>query len=289
MSKNTSMLILLSGIWGSSFIFMRVISPVLGPVITASARLLIGGLFLLIVYKVGGVKLDWKSNWRQLLLIGIISQAIPYFMFAFAALHITSNISVIMNSTSPIFGVILSTIVLNDKVTVQKVVGVLLGTTGVIIISLLNNNGSSSNLLIGICACIVAAFMYGVSSVYIKAKASHLDPKLIATGSQIFAGLSLLPFTVNSTIGPISIYTIILLLIFGIVCSGVASLIYYRLIVEMGPVKTLTVTYLMPFFGIIFSIIFLNERITVPIIIGGSIILLGTIFITQNKLELKKA
>lgn len=285
MKKNDLLLlVLLASIWGSSFMFMRIISPVLGPVVTASVRLLIGGFFLIGMYKILGIKLQWKQHWKLLLFIGIISQGIPYFLYAFAALYIPSNISVIMNSTTPIFGLILSVIFLDETFTLRKLIGIVLGTTGVVLISTMNNAGTSSDFFIGIVACLGAAFLYGVNGVFVKSKAKHLDSRTIASFSQIFAGLSLLPFiTFFPPTGVVTVNIIVLLLVFGVVCSGIAGLIYFKLIIDVGPVKALTVTYLMPLFGFIWGAVLLNEAITWSLVLGGLIIVLGIILITGKK------
>lgn len=282
--KHITLLIILSAIWGSSFMFMKLLSPVLGPVLTASLRLMIGGIFLLIVFKVSKVKIEWKRQWKMILLIGVISQGIPYFLFAFAALYIQSNISVVMNSTSPIFGLVLSSLFLSEKFKPIQLLGVLLGTSGVIILSASNNTGTHTEFLIGVSACLLASFLYGLSSVLIRSKAKEIDSKVVASIGQVFASLFLIPFIILfPPTGTVTFNTALLLIVFGIVCSGIAGLIYFKLIVECGPVKALTVTYLMPVFGFFWGYLVLDEQITSSLIIGGITIVIGTIFITQRK------
>lgn len=282
-TKNKILLLILSSIWGASFMFMKVLAPYFGPVFTASLRLLIGGLFLSIIFYFNGFKVDYKKNWKKLLLIGVISQSIPYFLFSYAALYIPSNISVIMNSTSPMFGLILSVLFLSDKFKLKHLFGLILGSTGVIIISSIGNVDSNTDFYLGAFLCVLAALFYGISGVYIKSRAHDIDSRSIASGSQLFASVALLPFV---TIFPMTVYpsidVIIILIIFGVLCSGVANIIYFKIMKEDGPVKALTVTYLMPVFGLIWGYIFLNEVITIRLALGGVIIILGTFFITSK-------
>lgn len=283
-NKYIFLLIVLAAIWGSSFMFMRVLSPVLGPIITASIRLIIGGLFLLFSYKVIGIKIIWREQWKLLLFIGVISQAIPYFLFAYAALYIDSNISVILNSTAPMFGLILSIAFLSEKFKPIQLVGIVFGTSGVIIISAVNNINSNKDFLVGVLLCLFAAFMYGLSSVFVKSKATVIDSKTVASIGQIFAGISLLPFLILfPPTGEVTIDIIVILIIFGTLCSGIAGFIYFKLILEAGPVKALTVTYLMPLFGFAWSYLFLSEKLTLGLLSGGLTIILGTVFITYEK------
>lgn len=282
--KNTLKLILLSAIWGGSFIFMRIISPVLGPVLTASMRTLIAGLFLIVIFKFTRYKIYWKRDYKQFIIIGIINSSIPFYMYAYAALHIPASLSAIMNSMSPMFGAIFSAIFLIEPLTIKKSTGLILGTIGVAIVTSLNVAGVGISYYLSLGACIVAAICYGIGSIYIKLKASHIEPKAIAAGSQFFAGLALLPFIIFD---PISINLdfklVVTVILFAVICSALAYLIYYDLILNIGPTKALTVTFLIPIFGIIWGYLLLHEPIKLSTIIGGLVILLGTFLVTSSK------
>ncbi len=283
--KNTLRLIILSALWGGSFIFMRVLSPLLGPLLTACMRTLIAGIFLIVLFRITGYKIYWKRDYKQLVIIGIINSSIPFYMYAYAALHIPASLSSIMNSMAPMFGAILSAIFLIEPLSIKKSVGLLLGTAGVVIVSSLNVAGMGIDYYLSIGACLVAALYYGIGSIYIKLKASHIEPKAIAAGSQLFAGLALLPFTF---LNPVSIRLdfklVITVILFAVICSALAYLLYYELIKNVGPTKALTVTFLIPVFAILWGYLLLNEPITSTTIIGGLVILVGTYLVTSSKL-----
>ncbi len=282
--KNTIRLILLSAIWGGSFIFMRVISPVLGPVLTASMRTLIAGIFLVIIFKITNYKIHWKRDYRQLIVIGIVNSSIPFFMFAFAALHIPASLSSIMNSMTPMFGAILSAIFLIEPLSVRKSIGLILGTIGVGIVSSLSVSAGGLEYYLSIGACLTAAICYGISSIYIKLKASHIEPKAIAAGSQVFAGLALLPFAFLNPVSFVLDFKIVFtVVLFAIICSALAYLLFYELIKDVGPTKALTVTFLIPVFGIIWGYILLGEPVSLSTILGGTVILVGTYLVTSSK------
>ena len=133
--KHVLMLLLLGAIWGASFMFMRILSPVMGPVLTASFRLLIGGLVLFIYFKLKKQSISVLKEWKLFLLLGAVSLAIPYFLFALAALYIPSGLSAVLNSTTPMLSFIMSIVLFSEKIRIRKIIGLVLGTTGVFVIS----------------------------------------------------------------------------------------------------------------------------------------------------------
>lgn len=287
--KNAIRLILLSAIWGGSFIFMRIIAPVLGPILTASMRTLIAGIFLVIIFKFTNYKIHWKRDYKHLIIIGVVNSSIPFFMYSYAALHIPASLSSIMNSMAPMFGAILSAVFLIEPLSIRKSIGLICGSIGVAIVSSLSVSAGGFYYYISIGACLIAAFCYGISSIYIKLKASHIEAKAIAAGSQVFAGLALLPFAfLNPVSITLSFKLVVTVILFAIICSALAYLLYYELIKNVGPTKALTVTFLIPVFGIVWGYMLLGEAISLSTLVGGSVILIGTYLVTSSKSKVKK-
>jgi len=283
-TRNAVKLIVLSMIWGGSFIFMRILSPVLGPVLTASMRTLLAGVFLLIVFRITKYKMFWQRDFKHFLIIGIVNSSIPFYLYAYAALHIDASLSSILNSLSPMFGAVFSAVFLIEKLNLRKGIGLILGTIGVGVITSINLMGGGIQYTLSLGACITAAMCYGLSGIYIKLKASHIEAKAIAAGSQLLAGIALLPFVYFSPpMGHITIDIIGMTIVFAIICSAVAYLLYYDLMTSAGPTRALTVTYLIPISAVIWGVILLNEKITLQVLLGGSIILLGTYLINVVK------
>ena len=276
-------LILLAAIWGGSFIFMRVLAPVLGPVITADLRVLIAGVTLIIYFKIIKFDLQWKLNWVHYLIIGLINSGIPFLLYSFAALHIPASYSVILNSTAPLFGAIFSAIWLSDKLTVRKILGLILGATGVAFVSKVGSATTGEFFGLSILACLAAAICYGLAGVYIKRFAKTAKPKGIAGASQLLAGIAIMPFIFFSPLrGEITTSVVFNVLGLSLVCSAIAYLIYYKLIADVGVTKALTVTFLMPAFGVLWGVIFLSEVITMPIMIGCALIIAGTVVVIRK-------
>ena len=276
-------LIILAAIWGGSFIFMRVLAPVLGPVITADLRVLIAGLALILYFRVIGFDLEWKTNWKHYLIIGVINSGIPFLLYAFAALHIPASYSVILNSTSPMFGVIFSAIWLSEGLTIKKIFGLMLGIIGVSFVTKVGSVATDVFFFLSIAACLTAAICYALAGVYIKRFVKTAKPMGIAGASQLLAGLVLLPFVFFSPVrGEITTSVILNVLGLALVCSAIAYLIYYKLMADVGPTKALTVTFLMPAFGMFWGYIFLSETITIPMILGCGLIILGTSLVVKK-------
>lgn len=278
------LLIVLSAIWGASFIFMRILAPVLGPVATADMRLLIAGITLAAFYRFQNYDFEWKKNWKRYLIIGLLNSGIPFLLFSFAALHLPASVSVIINSMTPLFGATFAVFWLGENMTPKLIAGILLGIIGVTII-----RGGGSFELTGMTtlamgSCILATMFYGIGGVYVKLKAHDIGPPAIATGSQLIVGILFLPLIFFSPVrGEISGSIIVSLLAFAVLCSAVAYLIYYRLLKILGPTKATTVTFLIPVFGFIWGALFLNESITPEMIAGGLIVLSGIYFVTGKK------
>jgi len=282
--KQFSLLVFISALWGSSYIFMKVLSPVFGPVITASFRLIIAAIFLFILFKFQNYKVNWKRDYKLFFIIGVLNAGVPFFLYSYAALHIDASLSVILNSTAPMFGALFGYFIMKDKLSYLKIIGLVIGSLGVGIVSSVTLASGSAEFIISIIACLFASSLYGLSGVIIIKHAKKIEPKALALGSMFFGGISLLPFIIIFPIqGKVSLEIISYLMVFGILCTAIAFLIYFKLIKEIGTIKALTVTYLMPVFGIVWAFIILGERPNASMIIGLIIILVGIYLISKRK------
>jgi drug/metabolite transporter (DMT)-like permease len=270
-------LLALAAIWGGSFIFMRVLAPVLGPVVTADLRVLIAGIALLLFFMVIKFNPQWRRFWKEYLLIGAVNSAIPFYLFSFAALHIPASLSVILNSTAPLFGAIFSAIWLGERITIGKGFGFVLGITGVFLVAYKGSVNTDPMFVWAVSACIGATVCYGFVTTYIKRFCAEIAPMGIAGCSQFMAGVVLAPAILFSPVrGTITLTVAAGVLVFALLCSAVAYLLYYRLIADVGPTKTLTVTFLMPVFGMMWGSLFLHESISAAMIIGAAMVISGT-------------
>ena len=269
-------LVALSAIWGSSFIFIRVLAPVLGPILTVTTRVLIGGAVLVAYCRIIGLDAEVGRHWRQYAVIGIVNSTLPFMLFAFAALYLPASYSVILNSTAPLFTALWAIPLLNESLTRTKLVGLVAGAAGVVLVSRAGPVVPDSWFWIAVLACLGATTCYALSSIYMKKRAANLKPLAIAGWSQIFAALAmapLVPFAQPSApLTPLIAFNVLMLAVF---CSSIAYVLYYRLIADIGPTRALTMAFLMPVFGMVWGALFLGEPITLPMIAGCALIIGG--------------
>ena len=279
------LLLVLSGIWGSSFIFIRYLAPIIGPVATADARMLLAGVALVLFFLLTRFKPGWKKNARHFLVIGLLNSAIPFVLYSVAALVLPAAMEAIFNSMSPMFGAIFAALWMNEKLTPRKIAGLLLGVGGVVTMSSLGGLKLDTGTVLAVAACILAPMCYGLAGVYIRTRASGVRPMAIAGGSQLLGGLALLPFVALFPPAASAIDTRVALIVvaFALLCSAVAYLIYYKLIADIGPTKALTVTFLIPVFAMLWGLLFLRETVSWSMILGAAIILVGTFLVAARR------
>jgi drug/metabolite transporter (DMT)-like permease len=281
-SVDTGRLVALAAIWGSSFIFIRVLAPTLGPVLTATSRVLIAGVALVAYFQVTGYDAEVRRYWRQYLVMGVVNSAIPFLLFAFAALHLPASYLVILNSASPLFSALLSAIFLDDRLNAAKFAGLLAGAAGVALVSKAGPVDPDAMFGWAVAASLGAAFCYAVAGIYMKKWAATAKPMAIAGWSQLLAGLVLLPlvpFAPSS--GAVTAAVVANVLGLALLCSAIAYLLYYRLIADVGPTRAMTVTFLLPLFGMLWGVLLLDETITWSMVTGCALIIGGAFAVVR--------
>lgn len=270
-------LLILAAIWGASFLFMRIVAPVLGALWTAEVRVTIAGLAMLAFMLVTRRAMHFRSNWKQYLVLGTFNSAVPFGLFAYAALTLPAGYSAILNATSPLWGALIGAAVLGEKLTPRKLAGLVAGIVGVAFLVRLGPAAFSPQVLIAALACVGAAFCYGIAGAYSKKHSAGIAPQLMATGSQLGAALVLLPFLSLAPVrGEVTPFVALIAALLALLCSAVAYFIYFRLIADLGPTKALTVTFLIPLFALVWGAVFLQETINLNTLIGCALVVLAT-------------
>jgi drug/metabolite transporter (DMT)-like permease len=276
---NFARLLLLGGIWGSSFMLMRVASPALGPLMTAFGRIFLGGIALYLFALSRGIDFGWRRNAVVYLVIGVVNTAVPFALFAWAALYIPSAYSATMNAMAPIFPGLFGFLLMSERLSATRIGAFVLGLFGVAVLVRIGPTTITTNVIFGILAGMSAAICYGFAAVFTRMKAAKIPPLATATGSQFSASLALLPFALTDLPHsvahgtPTAMFAVIFL---GIVCTGLAYALFFRLIAEEGPSKAVMVTFLIPAAASIWAWLFLGERITAGMVTGLAIVLCAT-------------
>lgn len=222
---------------------------------------------------------DLRHHWKPFVLIGLTQSALPFVLFSFAATALTTGLSAILGATTPLFAAIISWAWLGERLQASRVTGLLVGFAGVVWLAWDKAAVKSSGPAVGwaILACLLAALLYGYSANYTKRCAAGVPPLAVAAGSQLASALMLaLPAAWSWPATMPSGRAWSALLTLAIACTTVAYVLFYGLIARVGAARTVTVTFLIPVFGVLWGTLFLGEAITPGMTLGCAVILTGT-------------
>lgn len=272
---------LLAAIWGSSFLFMRLGAVEFGPLPTAAIRVAVAAAFLLPLVWLRGLGPDLRRHWKPIFLIGVFNSGIPFACFAFAVLSITTGLSAILNATVPLFGALIAWLWLKDRPANSRVLGLVIGFAGVALLAWdkasFKPDASGVAPAWAVLACLLATLCYGWSANAAKRYLGGLPALVTSTGSQIGALLVLaLPGLWFWPERPPSLQAWLSLLVVGVVCTGIAYVLYFRLIEHAGPARALAVTFVVPVFAMFYGALFLGEAVTGWMLLCGGVIVCGT-------------
>ncbi|MFO1311697.1 MAG: EamA family transporter [Burkholderiales bacterium] len=275
-----ALLVTLAALWGGSFVFMRVAVPALGAIPLAYVRVAIAAVLLLGIAFAQRRIPPFRTRWKEFLVVGVVNSAIPFSLFCYAELHISASAGAVLNATSPFFATIAGAIWLSQPATRTKLAGIALGLTGVVVLVGLQPGAASDDVLLAVAACLVAAICYALAGVYTKRTLSDVPSQSIACASQVFAALALMPLLPFTTIpGPLTGVVVANVIGLAVGSTAIAYLIYFKLIADVGPQRALTVTFLIPLFGVLWGALFLGEPLTRSLLLGGALVIAGT-FVT---------
>lgn len=269
-------LLFLAAIWGFSPLFVRISSPVLGPVWLIEFRVLLAGLVLLLFVIKTGLVSEIRRKIIPLFIAGCFNSAIPFLLLAYASLTLPVGFTSVLVATTPLFGTIVSFVWLKERLTISRIIGLALGFIGVTILIGWKTTYITQFFNLAIIAGLTACILYAIGAPYIKKHLSDVSPLVTAAGTQLSAALFILPFipfTIPAAIPTTKIIFAVIAL--GLFCTALGYILYFRLIQNIGVSRTLTVIYLTPIFAMLWGLIFLKEPITASMILSCFLILFG--------------
>ncbi len=277
--------LLLAALWGASFLFMRLGTLEFGPLPTAGVRVAIASLALLPVMLSRGLWPQLRQHWKPVMLCGLINSAIPFALFSFALLSISTGLSSILNATVPLFGALVAWLWLGDKPSASRTMGLVIGFVGVALLASgkasFKPDASGAVTAWGILACLLATISYALAASFTRRYLSGLNSLMVATGSQIGAALGLaVPTLWMWPAQPPSLKAWGALVALAILCTAVAYVLYFRLIERLGPARAITVTFTIPVFAVFYGVTLLGETVTTWMLFCGAIVLCGTALAT---------
>jgi drug/metabolite transporter (DMT)-like permease len=276
-------LIALAAIWGASFMFTRVVAPSLGAIWTAELRVLLGGLALLAWLRLARVDAGLARHWRYYLAVGTVNSAIPFALYAWAAIRLPASLLSIVNATSPMFGMLFGALAGTERVTLPKLAGLALGAAGVALVAQPGALAGGAAFYGPVAAALGACAGYGLTGVLVRRWGRGVPARGVAAGQQLAAAAVLAPLLLAVPLpAPPSALVVGNVLAVALLASAVAFVIYFRLIADVGATRALTVTFLIPPFGVLWGTLFLGEALPAGMLAGGVLIVAGTVLVTRS-------
>ena len=283
--RDLSELVLLGALWGASFLFMRIGAGEFGPLALVFLRVAGASLLLMPMVLLRGEWSALRQHWRVIALVGVVNTAVPFALFTTAALVLSAALMAVFNATTPIWGALIAWLWLRDRLSASRWLGLAIGVAGVVFLSWdkadFKTGSQAISPAIGIAACVLAAVLYGIGANLTRRHLRGVAPMAVAAGSQVSATLLMLVpawLTWPATLPGVAAWGSAAALAVG--CTGLAYVLYYRLIAHVGANKAMAVTFLIPAFALLWGWLALGEQPTASMLAGCAVILLGTALAT---------
>ena len=284
-SRDLADLLLLAAIWGSSFLFMRMVVPAFGPVAMAFVRVAGASLFLLPMLLWRG---EWPllhQHWRPMLVLGLTNSALPFLLFGYAAYTLPAGLAAIFNAATPLSTALIAWLWLGAPLTRWRSLGLALGCVGVVGLGLYKSMAGGGlqavqfdhHTALAVAACLLGTLLYGHAASHARRYLAGVPSMVMAAGTQLAASAALLlPALWAWPSTPPSLQAWGLAAALAVLASGVAYILYFRLISNVGPMQAASVTFLVPVFASLWGALALGEVVTLPMLVGGVVVLAGS-------------
>ncbi len=284
-SRDLAELLLLAALWGASFLFMRLGAHEFGAVALAAVRVAGAALCLLPLLLVRGLGPELRRHWKPIFAVGLLNSALPFVLYSYAALAISAGLSSIFNATTPLWGALVAWLWLHDRLDRVRVAGLGIGFAGVIWLA-----GDKASFKPGVdgpasgsavLACLAATLLYGIAASFTKRYLKGVPPLATATGSQLASALVLaLPAWLWRPAALPGTQAWVAAALLAVLCTGLAYVLYFRLIGNVGPANAMAVTFLIPAFALLWGSVFLDETVSATMVGACLVILVGVCLAT---------
>jgi drug/metabolite transporter (DMT)-like permease len=272
--KDVFQLLLLAAIWGSSFLFLRIAAPAIGITLTLGLRISIAALAMVLVFAFVKKLPDYKAYWKQYLVLGFLNLVAPFALVTFSVANLNASIGAILNATTPLFTMVLSSFWLKEKLSVKKLSGLFIGMAGLTVLVGWIPIAMTGRTILSVLFSLLASLSYGLGAVYTRIHFRNTDPLQTATGQLSAAAIVVLPLLIFSgSDNGLDVKIVVVILALALLCTALGYALYFKLISSIGSTNTSTVTLLVPVFSIIWSMLFLHEPITPALAVGLGLIL----------------
>ena len=273
-AKDIFRLLLLAAIWGSSYLFLRIAAPAIGITLTMGLRIAIAALFMILVFSFLNKLPEYKLYWKQYLVLGVLNLVLPFALVTYAVANLNASIGAILNATTPLFTMIISSYWMKEKMSVRKLIGLFIGLMGLVILVGWIPVELNGNTILALAFSLLASLSYGIGAVYTRVNFRQSPPMQTATGQISAAALLVLPLLVFSDSSyDFNLNMAIVVLVLALICTALGYALYFKLISTIGSINASVVTMLVPVFSLIWGIVFLGETLTPGLLVGLGLIL----------------
>lgn len=276
-SRDITDLLVLAAVWGGSFLFMRMAVPEFGPAALIEVRVGLAalGLMPLLLWQ---RKLPLMARrWKAIFVVGSCNATLPFILYAFAAQQLGAGFLSISNAVTPMWGALIAWVWLRDRLPPMRIAGLVIGFIGIVVLVWDKFDFSEGGSGLAVVAALLAPICYGISANCTKRYLAGVDALTNAAGSMIAASLTLLPFAIWTWPDEaVSFQAWSAAILLALVCTGFAYVLFFRLIASVGPTRAVSVTFLVPIFGVFWGAFLLDEAVTPNIVAGAGIVLIGT-------------
>jgi drug/metabolite transporter (DMT)-like permease len=276
-------LALLAGIWGWSFLLIKVAVAGLTPTTVAGIRVALGASVLLAVVRARGLRLPRERVWWwRFTVVALAGSAAPFSLLAWGEQHISSALAAVLNASTPLFAAALAALLLHERLRPLQLAGLALGFVGVAVVAGLGGSDIAESGAGGKAAAVAAALGYGISLTYTRRHLTTLPPLVAAAGQLVMASVLLAPLAVFTSVRqgvsvtPSRAAAVLALGLFG---TGLAYVMIYRLIADLGSTKASAVTYLVPVVAVAVGVVFLDEDFSFRLLVGGAVTVVGIVLL----------
>lgn len=283
--RDLATLFLLAALWGGSFLFIRIAAPELGTFTLAAGRVLLAAPLLWAWMRFKRTRVDMRPLAGKLLVIGALNSAIPFALIGAAELHVTASLTAMLNATVPLWATVFSVLWLGERITPKRGAGLLLGVVGVAVLVGWSPVELTRATLLAIVGILIACASYALSGVYTRTQLAGIPAPALALGQQFGAMVWLAAPALwqvsDARFTQPAVWSLVAL---GVLCTAIAYPLYFYLIAAVGPMKTTTVTYLLPMFGTAWGAIFLAEPVTRGMLLGMAIVLSSVFLVNEVRM-----
>ena len=275
-------LLMLGAIWGGSFLFMRIAASDFGPVPLVGVRLLTGVVILLPFLWRARERLT-RRHWLWFVVIGALNSAIPFTLFAWGAERAPAGIGAIANSMTVLFAALVAFLVFGERIGSRRAMALVVGFAGVVVLA--SGRTAGDNVMGAAIAGTAASLCYGFAINLTKHKLSDLPPVVGVAGTLSCATVMALPLAIATwPSAPIPAMSWVAATLLGVLCTGFAYWLFFRLIQRVGPSRASTTTYLVPIFGVAWGWVLLGERPTWTMV-ASAVLILGSVILAQREAQ----